>query len=200
MKRQSTRERILVTCRKLFNAKGVIAVTTAAIAEAVGINEGNLYYYFKKKSDVITALFEQFSEEQLAIAARDQDLQAWFQLMWEWRFFYRDSVTIFTMEPALRARLHALSDQVQDHGRAKLREMVSNGRLNATESQLEVLLENSWIISTYWIEYLHSRHGINRVTKKHLAWGYRQMSALFEPYLVRSRDTRALATAQSVGE
>ena len=74
MKRQNTRERILVTCRKLFNTSGVAAVTTAAIAEAVGINEGNLYYYFKKKADIVSELFEQFAAEQLRVASQ-QDVE-----------------------------------------------------------------------------------------------------------------------------
>ncbi|MBM7060304.1 TetR family transcriptional regulator [Pseudomonas sp. UL073] len=185
MKRQSTREQILITCRKLFNAKGIAAVTTAAIAEDVGINEGNLYYYFKKKADIVNALFEQFAEKQLQVAADGQKLQLWFQLMWEWRFFYRDSMFIFTLEPALRLQLRELSNKVQGYGRSKLQEMVRLGQLRASEEELEILLENCWIISTYWIEYLQSRHGITRVTKKHLEWGYKQMASLFHPYLVR---------------
>lgn len=186
MKRQNTREQILVTCRKLFNAKSVAIVTTAGIAEAVGINEGNLYYYFKKKTDILNALFEQFAAEQLKLAAQDQHLRHWFELMWEWRFFYRDSMIIFSMEPAMRLQLQDMSDQVQARSRIKLQEMIALDQLRATDTELEMLLENCWIISTYWIEYLHSRHGITRVTKKHLVWGYKQVAALFEPYLVRS--------------
>ncbi|HDY98295.1 MAG TPA: TetR/AcrR family transcriptional regulator [Pseudomonas sabulinigri] len=195
MKRQSTRERILVICRTLFNDHGIASVTTAAIAQAAGINEGNLYYYFKKKANILSALFEQFAEEQLALAEQEQDMRAWFQVMWEWRFFYRDSMIIFAMEPALRAGLRELSDQVQGQGRKNLSEMVKSGRMQATEAQLEVLLENSWIISTYWIEYLHSRHGISEVTKEHLDWGYKQMSALFEPYFVPVNEKPASSAA-----
>ncbi|PTQ69117.1 TetR/AcrR family transcriptional regulator [Pseudomonas sp. GV071] len=191
MKRQSTRDKILLTCRKLFNAKTVGAVTTAAIAEAVGINEGNLYYYFKKKSDVVAALFEQFAAKQLRLAEQDRNLRDWFELMWEWRFFYRDTMAILAMDPSLRSHLKHLADQVQSRGRLKLMEMIELGQLKATEAELDVLLENCWIISTYWIEYLHSRHGINRVTKKHLDWGYRQMAALFQPYRVASQQLLA---------
>ncbi|NWD25726.1 TetR/AcrR family transcriptional regulator [Pseudomonas yamanorum] len=191
MKRHSTRDRILVTCRKLFNTKGVSAVTTAAIAEAVGINEGNLYYYFKKKGEIVTALFERFATDQLDIAAKNQNLRDWFQLMWEWRFFYRDTMSIFALEPPLRARLQLLADQVQARSKLKLVEMIEIGQLKATEAELDMLLENCWIISTYWIEYLHSRHGISRITKKHLDWGYQQMAALFQPYLHRPLSDQA---------
>lgn len=194
MKRQTTRDRILVTCRKLFNAKTVSAVTTAAIADAVGINEGNLYYYFKKKSDVVAALFEQFAAKQLQVAEQDQSLRDGFHVMWEWRFFYRDTMAILAMDPALRVQLQHLADQVQARGRLKLLEMIELGQLKASEAELDVLLENCWIISTYWIEYLHARHGITRVTKKQLDWGYRQVAALFQPYLVKPKNL-AVASA-----
>lgn len=184
MKRRNTRDRILTTCRNLFNARGPAAVTTAEIAAAVGINEGNLYYYFKKKADILSALFEQFAEELTAVAVHDEDLRGWFQLMWEWRFFYRDSAAIYAMVPTLQPRVQAVSDTVQEYGRTKLRAMVAEGRLKATETDIERLLVNAWIVSTYWIEYLQSRHGVTRLTKKHLAWGYQQMEALFHPYLV----------------
>lgn len=184
MKRQSTRERILATCRKLFNARGPAAVTTAEIAESVGINEGNLYYYFKKKADIVVALFDRFADEQLEIAAHEKGLEGWFRLMWEWRFFYRDSATVYAMAPDLCPRLQRLSDTVQDYGRKRLQDMVRRGRLKATDEEIERLLVNAWIVSAYWIEYLQARHGITRLTKKHLDWGYEQMEALFRPYVV----------------
>lgn len=184
MKPRNTRDKILATCRKLFNAKGVSVVTTAGIAEAVGINEGNLYYYFKKKADILGVLFEQFTEEQMQLLDGEQDMHLWFQLMWDWRFFYRDSMALFTLQPSLRQSLQDMSNRVQERALAKLLEMVEQGLLKASEAELKVLLENSWIISTYWIEYLHSRHGITRVTRKHLEWGYQQMLALYRPYLL----------------
>ncbi|PRB76502.1 TetR/AcrR family transcriptional regulator [Pseudomonas sp. MYb185] len=183
MKLRNTRDKILVTCRKLLNAKGVSMVTTASIAEAVGINEGNLYYYFKRKADIVNALFEQFTAEQLTLLEGEQDMRLWFQLMWDWRFFYRDSMALFTLEPLLRQRLREMSNLVQERALARLLELVEEGQLKASEEELKVLLENSWIISTYWIEYLHSRHGITRVTRKHLEWGYQQMLSLYRPYL-----------------
>ncbi|WP_339490851.1 TetR/AcrR family transcriptional regulator [Pseudomonas sp. EL_65y_Pfl2_R95] len=183
MKPRNTREKILATSRKLFNAKGVSVVTTAGIADAVGINEGNLYYYFKKKADLINVLFEQFTEEQMQLLDGQQDMHLWFQLMWDWRFFYRDSMALFTLEPLLRKRLQEMSNRVQERALARLLELVEQGHLRASEDELKMLLENSWIISTYWIEYLHSRHGITRITRKHLELGYQQMLALYRPYL-----------------
>lgn len=185
MKRRSTRDRILESCRNLFNARGPSAVTTAEIARAVDINEGNLYYHFRRKADIVLALFEAFAAEQEAVAAGDRDLSGWFKLMWKWRFFYRDSGAVFALAPELRQRLREVSDTVQAYGRQRLQGMVAAGRLKASDEEIELLLVNAWIVSAYWIEYLHSRHGITRLTRRHLDWGFRQMEALFTPYLVQ---------------
>src|SRR5215468_3717104 len=55
-----TRVRILSACRQLFNERGPANVTTADIANAVGINEGNLYYHFQRKEHLVENLFDEF--------------------------------------------------------------------------------------------------------------------------------------------
>ena len=67
-KRTGTRARVLTTCRDLFNERGPAAVTTAEIAAAVGINEGNLYYHFQRKEQILEALFSDFEHRLEAVA------------------------------------------------------------------------------------------------------------------------------------
>jgi AcrR family transcriptional regulator len=66
--RTKTRDRVLAVALNLFNERGVNAVTTAEIADAAGINEGNLYYYFQRKEQLAEALFEFLSAAMLAVA------------------------------------------------------------------------------------------------------------------------------------
>jgi AcrR family transcriptional regulator len=56
----STRDRLIAVSLALFNERGPDRVTTAQIAEAAGVNEGNLYYYFKTKQALILAIFDRF--------------------------------------------------------------------------------------------------------------------------------------------
>ena len=35
-------------------------MTTAEIAQAVGISEGNLHYHFRRKQQILVALFDEF--------------------------------------------------------------------------------------------------------------------------------------------
>lgn len=193
-KKEKTRDRILAACRELFNSRGPADVTTAEIAAKVGINEGNLYYYFQRKEQILEALFQEFEAALETVATADLSyagdatryrdyLGGWFGLMWEWRFIYRDGLAVCRLAPALRKRLVALSDSSQAQVRRTLNEMVRAGLINARPKQLDRLNVNAWIIATYWIDYLRLRHGTEKVTRKQLDWGAAQVMSLYEPYL-----------------
>lgn len=50
---------ILEKSRKLFNERGVANVTIRQIAKELNMSSGNLNYYFKKREDILEALFEE---------------------------------------------------------------------------------------------------------------------------------------------
>jgi AcrR family transcriptional regulator len=206
-RRPKTRARILDASRALFNERGPGSVTTAEIAQAVGINEGNLYYHFQRKEQLLEALFADFEHALNAAATAyaaggDEPerfrsyLGGWFGTMWEWRFFYRDGAVVFRLAPGLRPRLKALSDEGQALTRHAVEAMRAAGLLRIEPDELDGLIINAWIVSTYWIDYLRSRRGIAEVTREHVAWGARQVSSLFVPYL--TPQGRALAEAGPV--
>ena len=189
-----TRTRILGACQQLFNERGPADVTTAEIAEVVGINEGNLYYHFQRKEQIIEALFEEFEDSLHKVASAylaygddprryAEYLAGWFNLMWEWRFLYRDGASIHRLCPSLRVRVKALSDTGHDQVRHALKGMEAADLIRATPEEIERLIVNAWIIATYWIDYLRSRRGIARITREHIDWGASQVMGLFVPYL-----------------
>lgn len=188
-----TRTRILDACQRLFNESGPDAVTTAEIARTVGINEGNLYYYFKKKEHILVALFDAFESALLGVAATPLAARAseeagvaylrqWFNLMWEWRFFYRDSAAIWKLAPTLRLRNVDLADRAQADIRRVLEKLIEAGLLQAPPEQVDRLVVNAWIVSCYWLDYLHSRHNVAKVEKEHVDWGFSQVLSLFVPF------------------
>ncbi len=186
----STRDRILDTCRTLFNDRGPNKVTTAEIAESVAISEGNLHYHFQRKEQIVEALFDQFvlaldkagSAASLQTDRHRQYLEGWFETMWEWRLFY--TAVTYHLAPSLQPRLAALTRTGQAQVRRMLDALVRDGRLRATPAELDVLVVNAWIIGGSWIDYVGARQGVATITREHLRWGMAQVEALFVPYAV----------------
>jgi len=73
-----TRDKILYTSLDLFNRFGVPNITLRRIASEMGISQGNLNYYFKKREDIIEALYyqllETFNTEKARLDHEEMDL------------------------------------------------------------------------------------------------------------------------------
>lgn len=116
-----TRQRIIAAALQLFNERGPDHVTTAEIARAVNINEGNLYYHFRTKEALVLALFALFETDALAVVAKidEEDevaastyagfLRLWFSLVWNYRFLFRDFVGLLSSAPALVEPVRGIS-------------------------------------------------------------------------------------------
>lgn len=52
----SSRDQILDTCARLFTSQGYAATSTREIAEAVGIRQASVYYYFAGKPQILEEL------------------------------------------------------------------------------------------------------------------------------------------------
>ena len=189
----STRERVLDVALALFNARGFLRVTTAEIAEAAGINEGNLYYWFQRKELMAEALFGRFEAALLAVAeapiAEPSALASyvayqrrWFGLMTDFRFLYRDGPAMRTLAPGVLQPLKALNARGQAALRRVFGEMVAHGVMRASASDIEVLIGNLWIVSAYWMDFRAIEIG-QELGEADFAWGFRQVEMLYRPYL-----------------
>ncbi|TXN60672.1 TetR/AcrR family transcriptional regulator [Methylobacterium sp. WL18] len=191
-----TRDRILAQSLALFNDRGLGRVTTAEIAAACGIREGNLQYHFPRKSGLVEALFAVFEVEAEAVAGRlptdpsaPEALLAyqrgWFDLIWRYRSIYRDGIAMVEIAPALRPRVHALRGRTQALARAVFEAAVRAGRLRITPEALGRLIDNAWIVSSHWMS--HRLQGGTALSQADLDWGFAQVRDLFAPYLVTDR-------------
>ena len=189
----STRDRILAVSLALFNARGLGGVTTAEIAAASGIREGNLQYHFPRKSNLVDAVFAEFEVEAIAVAGRmpadpgapDALLayqRAWFDLIWRYRCVYRDGIAMVEIAPALRPRVHALRARTQALARGVFEAAVRAGRLRIGPEALGRLIDNAWIVSSHWMS--HRLQGGTVLSETDLDWGFAQVRELFAPYLV----------------
>ncbi|MBW6425957.1 TetR/AcrR family transcriptional regulator [Rhizobium sp. XQZ8] len=193
--RGSTRDRILDATLGLFNEKGPDRVTTAEISRTVGINEGNLYYYFKTKETLLQALFQRLEADAASFmveAASNERtdpgifsgfMRRWFSVVWSHRYIFRDLPRILAIGPSLREPTRALSTGMRVVVEGMLRQMREARLLIVPDEDTPQLLANVWIVSTYWAVYLSLQEGIDDLEARHLDWGLKQVASLFKPYL-----------------
>jgi len=67
---KNTRQRILDESLQRFNRNGYSTTTLAEIADAVGIAEGNLWYHFRTKIDLVKVLVQQCRDAMKANRSR----------------------------------------------------------------------------------------------------------------------------------
>jgi AcrR family transcriptional regulator len=60
---KSTKDKILDVALRLFNDKGISAVSSKHVSEELGISYGNLCYHFPRKDDIIIRLYMNMQEE-----------------------------------------------------------------------------------------------------------------------------------------
>ena len=189
-----TRERILRASLTLFNERGEDAVSLAQVATRLGISEGNLWYHFRAKRDLIAALSvelearieQNLSRSPAAAAGQLADFADYtrqsFRDMWEYRFLHRRRPA-WTAEPELAQRVVALTERGHRYNEAILAEMVRRKLIRATPTEIKELTANAWIIARYWLDYLQERHGLSRIAEAEIQAGVRQIFALYRPYL-----------------
>lgn len=208
-RRARTRDRILDTALELFNRGGPDRVTTAEIALAVDINEGNLYYHFRTKESLVLALFARFEADAMMLVATvdgaDEGaaatyagfLRQWFSLVWNYRFLFRDLVGLIALAPSLVEPVRTISAAMRLAVGDIVGRMQKAGLVTIPESERDAVLTNLWIVSTYWAAYLNLQEGVSEFGQQQLDWGLQQVSSLFRPYLSAEAVAELEALAES---
>ena len=115
---RGTRERIVDAAVRLFNESGTGTISTNHIAQALGISPGNLYYHFANKEAIVRAVFARLHDAWTAAAALPVDrpptvtdlrhiLVAYLEVVWAYRFYYREIPVLMQRDPALAALYQA---------------------------------------------------------------------------------------------
>ncbi|MBK5648379.1 TetR/AcrR family transcriptional regulator [Acinetobacter gyllenbergii] len=203
-KPNKTKDRILQISLQLFNERGERSVTTNHIAAELGISPGNLYYHFRNKQEIIKELAQQYQSETLEMLAlpTDRPLNAndkisYFQVLsnqlWAYRFIHRDVYHLVENNEDFRKIYPRFAGQVMQQGQKIYRAFVDAGLMKMTDSEIEALIINLWIVLTNWTNFLYMSGHIsdnNRLEEKWVWQALRQMVFLEGPYLMgESRQT-----------
>lgn len=191
----NTRQRIIQTAVQLFNEQGVGKVSTNHIAAAASISPGNLYYHFKNKSEIFGAIllemYEEWNEvwalpEQVRLEQRDleQKLIMNFEILWRYRFFYREALSLFQADEALRRQHAAMMETRLVEQRAFVQRFIDDGVLYFQETDslhLQKLIQSCWIIANNWLSFLEMNG--QAVDKEGFKEGVNLIWAILSPYL-----------------
>ncbi|HEX4846535.1 MAG TPA: TetR/AcrR family transcriptional regulator [Novosphingobium sp.] len=160
---KETRERIIETARVLFNEQGYGAVSTAALAAACGIAEGNLWYHFKTRRallDALSARFAEAVEARLALVPGADPVASYVRLLEaimaefrDFRFLYRDQRSYGEHSDVIAARAPEWIERTYDLVETHLSALVSAGLLDWPAERLRDLAINSTIILRYGLDH-----------------------------------------------
>ena len=192
-----TKERILQLSLQLFNERGERSVTTNHIAAELNMSPGNLYYHFRNKSEIIKELMEQYQGETLQMLALPDDrlLDAndkirYFQVLssqlWAYRFLHRDVYHLVENNEDFRKMYPRFAGQVMQQGQKIYKGFVNAGLMDMTDSEIEALIINLWIVLTNWTNFLYMSGHLtdsNTLEEKWVWQALRQMVFLEGAYL-----------------
>ncbi|MFN8417839.1 MAG: TetR/AcrR family transcriptional regulator [Anaerolineae bacterium] len=195
-----TRLRILEQAQELFNEQGTAAVSTNHIAARAGISPGNLYYHFKNKEEIIRSLLHVMVADWNPLYVLPQELtpstvpavlrQAFklgFELIWKYRFFYREQVALLRRDPELLQHHMEITEQRLQQQRELGELLAAHGllRLPVDRREYENVLTIGWILNTSWLLHLESI-GISTPSEADFEHGADLLMQLFEPYFIRA--------------
>lgn len=163
-----TRERILELSLRLFNDFGEPNVTTTTISDEMNISPGNLYYHFRNKDDIVNAIFKQFEQELEPLleapaqrATNVEDvwlfLHLLFELIWRYRFLYRDLNDLLSRNRTLETRFKQILNSEIRLAASMCRGLRHTGEMEATDAEIEAMATNMVVVATYWLSFEYVR-------------------------------------------
>lgn len=181
-----TKEAILDNALMLFNQQGTAQVSTNHIAQALGISPGNLYYYYRNKQEIIRALFERLfatwdtifqlpEDRQLTLMDLQQLVRSNFQMLWAFRFVYREQVVLLRQDQQLKERYLSVRRRGYAGFRALFDIFVQARVIPPLPDAAAVddIADLCWLISEFWLTNLELSD--QAVNSGHLDQGIRLM-------------------------
>jgi AcrR family transcriptional regulator len=192
--KRRTRERILELSLALFNDFGEPNTTTTIIADEMNISPGNLYYHFRNKDEIVNSIFSEFEKQMdglLAVPAQRKVgvedvwlyLHLVFELMWKYRFIYRDLNDLLSRNRIIETHFKRILDDstrvalLLGHG------MREAGELEASDGELKSLSTNMVLVATYWLNFEYVRNPRKPIDSAAMGRGAYQMMSMVAPYL-----------------
>ncbi|HET9484570.1 MAG TPA: TetR/AcrR family transcriptional regulator [Xanthomonadales bacterium] len=189
-----TRERILDLSLAMFNQRGEPNVTTNHIADELEISPGNLYYHFRNKDDIVEHLFARYEAriDQVLVTPDDRlptlediwlQLHVAFEVMWEFRFIFRDLVDLTSRNRKLRIHYARTLKRAIANASAVMQGLVRAEVMRASRAEVEATANNILLVATFWLNFNTVRGASAEKNAEDLTQGIYQVMMLISPFL-----------------
>lgn len=189
-----TRERVLEVALQLFNEFGEPNTTTSLIASEMQISPGNLYYHYRNKDEIVAALCGEFEREMGRVLAGPQAAQVqiediWrqmhetFDMVWRYRFLYRDLNDILTRNRAVEVQFKRILELSEKAALAACERLCAAGEMAASRLERLALADNLVVVATYWLSYEYVRNPRQPLGEVAIRRGAFQVLAIAAPHL-----------------
>ena len=196
-KPRRTAERILEVTLELFNRFGEPNVSTTLISAELGISPGNLYYHYPAKDELINSLFDRYERSLTELLRAADEVgnveDAWlflhmlFELIWQYRFLYRDLNDLLSKNRRLETHFQFV---LKNKGKAvqTLLDGLSRGNaMHMAPRDAEPVAAAMVVVLTYWLSYEYVRDPRNALEPASagaaLLRGAFHVLSLLSPYL-----------------
>jgi AcrR family transcriptional regulator len=209
-----TAERILEVTLGLFNRFGEPNVSTTLISAELGISPGNLYYHYPAKEELINALFERYDKAlgellQASDGVRNVEdawffLHSLFEIVWEYRFLYRDLNDLLSKNRLLETRFQTVLKHKTRSIRTLLSGMSRAGAIDMDARELEPTANCMVVLLTYWLSFEYVRDPRHALEPDHaqkaLLRGAQHVLNLLGPYLEAGQRQHLLQLTGAYGQ
>jgi len=166
-KPRRTAERILEVTLDLFNRFGEPNVSTTLISAEMNISPGNLYYHYPAKDELINSLFDRYEKalnELLGAADNVRHIEdAWlflhmlFELIWQYRFLYRDLNDLLSKNRRLETHFQFVLKNKSVAVRNLLDGLGRGNSMRIDSREVEPVATAMVVVLTYWLSYEYVR-------------------------------------------
>lgn len=190
---RDTKGLIKTTALALFNEHGSGKISANVIAEHCGISKGNLHYHYRTKDDLVEALFDDIDgevavswwqdENQPTVRHMAEMFERQLELIWRYRFFYREMATLVRQAPELHRRVREQREARIEKVLQFFEALVDAGVIKKPRSResLRYLVVISWIFSDNWLNFIELQD--EGEDSEVINTGYDVIVELLYPYL-----------------
>ena len=165
-----TAERILVVATELFNERGERNVTASDIALELHISPGNLYYHYKGKDGILSALFSQcyrdlagmlaapiledaFLEDSNPLERSWLFLTVLMEAMYQRRFLYLNQSDLMQRYPEIDRGMTRLLSLKRQTTKQLATTLLASVDISAHPQRLDHVADSMAITLMYWLSF-----------------------------------------------